>query len=108
MAKKTTCPITRAQFREKAKPVKVAFGASLLAGAACLAAAALFRSGRLGLLYLLAALAALGAGYHCWRCRLVRADDLAQFAGREPAPARLRGVIAEGPRRLPAPSRPDD
>src|SRR3954454_17203631 len=26
MAKKTTCPITRAQFREKAKPVKVTIG----------------------------------------------------------------------------------
>src|SRR5262249_60551390 len=43
---------------------------SIVAAAAFLVAAAFFRRQRLGLLYLLVALARLGAAYHSWRCRL--------------------------------------
>src|SRR5262245_45477183 len=80
------------------------FVAALIAAAAFLVAAAAFRSQRLGLLYLLVALAALGAAFHAWRCRLVRPDEVALLAERTPRPVRLRGVVAEGPRRLPAPT----
>src|SRR3954454_6671770 len=67
------------------------FLGALLAAVACLVAAAILRRRRLGLLYLLVALAGLGCAYHAWRCRLVRDDEIAQFAQRTPRPVRLRG-----------------
>lgn len=78
------------------------FVVSLLAAAAFLVAAIVLKVRRLGMLYLLVALAALGCAYHAWRCRLVRPDEVAFHAEDTPRPVRLRGVVAEGPRRAPA------
>jgi competence protein ComEC len=83
--------------------LELPFVIELLTAAGFLVAAVIAARRRLGLVYLLAALAALGAGYHQWRCRLVRADEVGLLAQREAQPARLRGVVAEGPRRLRAP-----
>lgn len=80
------------------------FAAGLATGGVALVAAVLFRSARLGTVYFLAAVAALGGTYHAWRCRLVRADDVAHLAGRQKTPARLRGVVADGPHRPPPPA----
>src|SRR5262245_32669322 len=67
--------------------LELPFAAALLAAAAFLAAAAILKARRLGLLYLLVALAGIGAAYHCWRCRLVRPDEVAFLAERTPSPA---------------------
>src|SRR5690349_8640637 len=74
------------------------FAGAMLAAAVFLVAAVLLRDRRLGLLYLLVALAGLGCAYHAWRCRLVREDEIALLADRTPRPVRLRGVVSEGPR----------
>ena len=48
------------------------------------------------------ALVAVGAAGHQCLCDLHGEDEIAQLADRTPQPVRLRGVIVEEPRRLPA------
>jgi competence protein ComEC len=82
----------------------------ILTGAAGLAGFVLMRREarpRLGLVYLHLALAAVGAGCHQCLCDLHGDDDLALLADRVAQPIRLRGVIVEEPRRLPAPQEHD-
>jgi competence protein ComEC len=77
----------------------------ILTGAAGLAGFVLMRrEGRAGLalVYLHLALVAVGAAGHQCLCDLHGEDEIAQLADRTPQPVRLRGVIVEEPRRLPA------
>src|SRR5262249_4895732 len=78
---------------------------TLLVGAPGLAGFFLMRQegrARLGLVYLHLALAAVGAACHQCFCDLHEVDDLALLAERIPRPVRIRGVVVEEPRRLPA------
>lgn len=53
----------------------------------------------LAVVYLGVAAAGLGAAYHHYRRDLCRADDIGFLADQRPRPARVRGVLAEEPRR---------
>jgi competence protein ComEC len=88
----------------------VPFLVSLLTAAGALLAFAVTRTGRQGrlaLVYLGCACAALAAGYHHFRRELYAEDDVGRLVGPEPVPARIRGRIEDEPRRLPAPERDD-
>src|SRR5262245_28527209 len=83
----------------------VPFLFTLLLGAVSCAAFVVVRlsgAGRLGPVYLALAGVAFGAGYHHYRQALYPADDIGQLVRDEPRPVRLRGVLDEEPRRLPA------
>ena len=88
----------------------VPFVIGLLAGAAFVIAFVLARLGghaRLALVYLALAGVALGAVYHHFRRELYAADDIGRLVAPAPAPVRMRGMIEDEPRRLPAPESDD-
>jgi competence protein ComEC len=73
---------------------------SLLAAAAGLVAWALATAGRrkgLGLVYLWAGIAALGAAYHHYCREVYAADDIGHFASGQSQPVLVRGVLATEP-----------
>jgi competence protein ComEC len=79
---------------------------SLLIGAAGLAGFFLMRfeaRQRLSLVYLHLAFLAVGAAAHQCLCDQHAEDDILLLAERVPRPVRLRGVVVEEPKRLPAP-----
>lgn len=78
----------------------ISFPVSLIAVVAFLAAWAINQADRhpgLPLAYLLGAVAAFGAAYHHWHRDFYSANDIGSFAGPEPRPAHLRGVILQEP-----------
>lgn len=79
-------------------------GFGLLAVVCSLAAWAITRKeSGLALVYLTAALIALGAAYHRWYIADVAPDDIGLFVTNEPRVARIRGKLVEEPISTPAP-----
>jgi competence protein ComEC len=90
--------------------VGVPFTISLLTGASGILAFLFARAGkqeRLALVYLAVAGTALGAGYHHFRRELYARDDIGRLVRPEPVPVRVRGLVEDEPRRLPAPETND-
>ncbi len=52
--------------------------------------------------WLLIPLAGFGGSYHALRVRTVPVDDIRHFAGHEPLPVRLRGIVVQNLRIIPA------
>lgn len=80
--------------------IGVPMPASLLVTASCLVGWFRTRGSPnpgLPLLYLALAGAAFGAAYHHYRRDVYASDDIAHYAGEEPAPAQLRGWLDEEP-----------
>jgi competence protein ComEC len=77
-------------------PLKVSFLACLVSLAAWFVSRQSRRVG-LALLYLAVACAALGALYHHRYREVYRADDVGEFATREPKPVVVRGLLIEEP-----------